>query len=358
MELHSFYATNTHHGVVTLAPTLFDWSQSKDVLLLKGGAGFGKTTFLKTMGETLQKAGIGVEFLWCAGHPHDLDGIIAPQLHCAALDATAPHMLEPLCPGGVERWVDLGQFCDVTAAKELANQTKRLLLTEQSDRTAAHHTLRAAHNLEQAITAQVMPTFDISRAQNRVDGILKRSLTKGREKGVVQQRFLSSFTALGLVHHWEHVLTCCPTVYGFCDRYHLGRDCLAQIAQGIQGWNCIVCMDAVDSQRMVHLLIPDLGVAFVTTSPHTVFPGTLYRQVHLDTLAHPKDKGRLRLQERLIQQLYQQAQTELSQAQKAYQQRSALLTPYLDSQHLTLLATLEANRWLSDQETNNHPRHR
>ncbi len=347
MEQHFYYSSHTPTGVVTLASALFDWTQVKDVLLLKGGAGFGKNAFLQTMAAILVNAGVDVEYLWCASHPQDLDGIVAPGLHCAALDATAPHVLEPHCPGGVERWVDLGRFCDVTATKALTSQSKRLILAEETAATAAHHTLHAARLLEQAIMTQVAPSFDAVRGYMRMTGIISRELTKGGEKGQCQRQFLSAFTPQGLRHQWQTITNGYSRVYCFCDRYHQGRACLAQIAQSISGWDTIACMNPIDPADMVHLLIPGLGLAFVTTSPWVVYPGDVYRQIHLDAMAYPEDKGRLRLQERLIQQLYAQAQEELTQSQSHYQQRSALLKPYVDGEAVTFLAGVEASRWLS-----------
>ena len=72
------------------------------------------------IGQTMEQAGAAVEYLWCSGDPDSLDGVVLPELRCAIADGTSPHVLEPKYPAAVDRYVDLGRFYDLTAAKAAA----------------------------------------------------------------------------------------------------------------------------------------------------------------------------------------------------------------------------------------------
>ena len=88
---HFAFSANTGEGVNTLYDGLLDWDNAYDVLLLKGGAGMGKSEFIQSVGETLHASGEDVEYLWCSGVESQLDGLVCHGLHCAIVDGTAPH---------------------------------------------------------------------------------------------------------------------------------------------------------------------------------------------------------------------------------------------------------------------------
>ena len=56
--------------------------------------------------------------------PDSLDGVVLPELRCAVVDGTSPHVIEPQYPAAVDRYVDLGRFYDLAAAKAAAEEVK------------------------------------------------------------------------------------------------------------------------------------------------------------------------------------------------------------------------------------------
>ena len=67
------------------------FSEMVDIVVLKGGPGVGKNTFMREIGRTMEAAGTAVEYLWCSGDPDSLDGVVLPELRCAIADGTSPH---------------------------------------------------------------------------------------------------------------------------------------------------------------------------------------------------------------------------------------------------------------------------
>ena len=88
------------------------------MIVLKGGPGVGKSTMMKAIGAAAEKRGLDVEYIRCSGDPDSLDAVQIPQLKTAAVDGTAPHVIEPRYPAAVDRYVNLGQCYDVDRLKE------------------------------------------------------------------------------------------------------------------------------------------------------------------------------------------------------------------------------------------------
>ena len=124
MTTSFFVGANSGAGFQNLFSEIVDLEDTYDFMVLKGGAGVGKNTFMREIGRAMEAAGTEVEYLWCSGDPDSLDGVVLRQLRCAVADGTAPHVIEPRYPAAVDRYVDLGRFYDLTAAKADAAAVK------------------------------------------------------------------------------------------------------------------------------------------------------------------------------------------------------------------------------------------
>lgn len=112
-----FVGANSAEGFRNLFSQLVDVEDTYDLMVLKGGPGVGKNTFMREIGRTMEQTGTPVEYLWCSGDPDSLDGVVLPEIRCAVVDGTSPHVVEPRYPAAVDRYVDLGRFYDLTAGQ-------------------------------------------------------------------------------------------------------------------------------------------------------------------------------------------------------------------------------------------------
>ena len=112
-----FLGANSGSGFQNLFSEILDVNDTFDLMILKGGPGVGKNTFMREIGRTMEAAGADVEYLWCSGDPDSLDGVVIPSIRCGVCDGTSPHVMEPRFPAAVDRYVDLGRFYDISAAK-------------------------------------------------------------------------------------------------------------------------------------------------------------------------------------------------------------------------------------------------
>ena len=92
MTLHYFLGANGAAGFQSLYESFVDPAQNHDILVLKGGPGAGKSSFMKYIGKKAEEAGEDVEYIWCSGDPDSLDAVRLPRVGVIAVDGTAPHV--------------------------------------------------------------------------------------------------------------------------------------------------------------------------------------------------------------------------------------------------------------------------
>lgn len=342
-----FVGANSGSGFQNLFPEMVDLETMHDFILLKGGPGVGKNTFMREIGKTMEQAGVKVEYLWCSGDPDSLDGVGLPELRCAVVDATAPHVLEPQYPAAVDRYLDLGQYYDLTAAKAAVDEVKFHTKTYKDAYVRAYHCLRAARQVELEAVEQVAPTLDAVRLERRINGIIAREFGKKRGgTGKTTRRFLGSITCKGAVWRFDSVDMLCPKVYELLDTWELAGVALAKLRRAAveRGLDTIICMAPEDVARIEHLLIPELGLAFVTSKPGMQYGKRAYRRIRIDDMAERK---KLKLQTRLAGELREEGIANLRQAKAAHDQLEAVYNPYVDFDSVRTRAALEAGRLLS-----------
>lgn len=179
---HFFAGANSGNGFQNLFSEMVDLEDTYDFMILKGGPGVGKNTFMREIGKTMERAGTPVEYLWCSGDPDSLDGVVMPEIRCAVADGTSPHVLEPKYPAAVDRYVDLGRFYDLAAAKASAGEVKARTHQYQSAYVRAYRCLRAARQLELETAEAAQRSFEAQRAERRVSGVIRRELRKSAGK--------------------------------------------------------------------------------------------------------------------------------------------------------------------------------
>ncbi len=98
-------------------------------IILKGGPGVGKSSFMKAIANELSGNGIDIEYHWCSSDNDSLDGIVAGDGLICLVDGTAPHIVDPRYPGAVDWIINMGDFWDVK--KIVSNKKDIVDLTGQ-----------------------------------------------------------------------------------------------------------------------------------------------------------------------------------------------------------------------------------
>lgn len=84
-----FPGGNTSQGFYSLYNHMIG-SDANRILVIKGGPGVGKSTFMRAIGEAMLEKGYDVEYHCCSSDNGSLDGVVIPALKIALVDGTAP----------------------------------------------------------------------------------------------------------------------------------------------------------------------------------------------------------------------------------------------------------------------------
>jgi hypothetical protein len=343
-----FAGANSGEGFRNLFPQMVDLEDTYDFLILKGGPGVGKNTFMRQIGKTFEEAGAEVEYLWCSGDPDSLDGVIIPAIRSAVVDGTFPHVVEPRYPAAVDRYVNLGRFYDIAAAKASVEEVKERTQAYKGAYVRAYHSLKAARQVELDVVNAAAAGFDRDRVGKRVEGIIQRELrTRGSGEGKTRYRFLGGITHKGPLWRFDSILALCPKVYEFQDSYELAGPFLGRLHQAAveKGWDTIVCLSPEEPERIEHLIIPGLGLAFVTSKSGMEYPAKPCRRIRMDALT--EGTGYIHFQTRMVSLLREEAVSALKDAKENHDALEAIYNPYVDFEGVRALAALEAGRLLS-----------
>lgn len=332
-----FLGANTPSGFYSLYNQMLSPAQTRRIFLLKGGAGCGKSSLMARVAKTMAQAGEPVEYIACSGDPDSLDAVVFHNLGAAIVDATAPHVLEPTLPGVVESYVNLEQFYDHPALIPLREEIQEATADYKSHYQRCYHCLTAAAQLrEDDRELLLIPDLEEKLAK-RARGILGREVKKtGRAPGRVAQRFLGAVTCQGASCRFDTAVALCRRIYELQDNYGLGAGMLTVLCAGAMaaGQDVILCPSPLFPDRAEHLLIPQLGLGFVTSTAALPYPGRPYRRIRVDAMADPEllreNKARLKLSRRMQQSLIEEAVQALKRAKAGHDVLEELYNPHVD----------------------------
>ena len=131
-------------------------------------------------------------------------------------------------------------------------------------------------------------------------------------------------------------MSLCERIYELSDSWGLAHGMLVQLSAGAMasGRDVILCPSPLCPDRLEHLLVPSLSLAFVSAAPSDPWPGKPYRRIRMDAMADPellrRNKARLRFSRRVQAALTEEAVAALAQAKGMHDQLEAVYNPHVD----------------------------
>ena len=270
---HYFPGNNTVRGFFSYYPYILEQKQAHKIYCLKGGPGLGKSTLMKTIGQTLLEEGEDVDFLHCSSDPDSLDGILIRKKNVAMIDGTSPHVVDPLHPGAVDTILHLGDFWN-----EDGIRSKRQLILDTDARLKTHYAraygyLAAAGELHKSLYQIYDRWLEKPRMYKKAASIINRELTHKKlspQPGTVRKMFASALTPKGHVHFLPTLMDEASRVYLIEEPVGMNGGRLIQLFldQALQrGYDaeCYYCAMDPD-QKPEHLYIPQIKTAFVSSN--------------------------------------------------------------------------------------------
>ncbi len=248
------------------------------VFIIKGGPGVGKSTLMRSIGETLQELGYDVEYYCCSSDNNSLDGVCIPQIGVALIDGTAPHVVDPKNPGAVDEIVHLGDFWD----ERLLKQNKEAII--ESNRRLArlfqtvYFSLREAKTIQDEWESYITEATDFRRV-NEVTFRIAREIFSGvtpnfRTPAKTRHLFAAAITPDGSVNYLETVLQDIEQLYVLKGEPGCGKATLiAEMAGQAEalGLDTEVYHCAFVPQKVDLVVIPQLSKAVANLSAPVFF---------------------------------------------------------------------------------------
>ncbi len=337
-NIQYFLGANSPQGFYSLYDQLINIEDASAIYILKGGAGCGKSTLMRQVAMAAEEADVEVEYVLCSGDPDSLDAVVLPALGTALVDGTAPHVVEPKYPGVIERYVNLGDCYDTAALSPLRHEIMGCMAGYKDCYQRAYRCLDAAAQIMADMRATLLTPALEEKMQKRSAGILSREVRrrKGHMPGRVTQRFLSAITHKGHITLFETAQAQCSRIYELSDSYGLAHSMLVHLLAGITsaGYDVVACPCPMSPERLEHLIVPQLSLAFLSCSPAAPFPGRPYRRIRLDAMVGAellrRSRPRLRFSKKIVGTLMDEAVSSLAQAKAMHDDLEALYNPHVD----------------------------
>ncbi|MBQ7951048.1 MAG: hypothetical protein IJ278_04945 [Clostridia bacterium] len=193
---HYFPGGNTPAGFFSYYHEILDKDTPGSMAVIKGGPGTGKSTLMKSVGKQLEQNGLETVYLHCSSDPASLDGVFLPKYNTAVVDGTAPHVLDPRHPGGIDLLLNV---CDLINAKNICPMEDEIRSISKSISThfdAGYHYLKAASAIK-ALMEQKSEACLLPREIHRFVADMVKRLQPYAGKGREKTMFLSAITSDG-----------------------------------------------------------------------------------------------------------------------------------------------------------------
>lgn len=333
-----FMGANSRNGFVSLFDTLRQEDLQRRIYTVKSGPGCGKSTCIRRIGDALHPDGTLREDIYCSSDPDSLDGVIIDGTHLAVLDGTAPHVTDPAFPGAEGGYLAFPPFLDLPALQEKYPALLTLSAASRQHYRQAYHLIAASAAVDDTVREQVLPLAAVSRIHRRAEGIISRELPRrGNHKpGQLRQRFLDGITPKGQLCLYDTAAQMAQRIYDLHDNYGLGQSMLESIRDAAlqRGLTVYACLCPKYPDRLRHLILPELDLAFVTSDTRSTFNGSPYRRIRLDTYINTTAlrqlRGKLKLLQRLSQSLMDDAVAEIAAAHKLHDEMETLYRPHIN----------------------------
>lgn len=359
-QIQYFLGAYTPQGYHSLYSELLPPHKAKSIYLLKGGLPQATDSLLRQLDSEAQARNYPTEQILSTANPNTLDALVIPSLQTAILDATAPHSLEPTNTGLIEHFINLDPCYNTQALQSIRDP---LLTASQKYREANARILpclTTAGELRETILNVVTTEKLTEKLTKRAKGILNREIKPKKsspEIGTITQRFLSATTSQGRLSLHPTATLQATKIFQLWDSYHIAHALLLPLMTGAvnRGYHVTACLSPANPQRLEHLIIPELSLAFLTASPAQPIQTETDRKIRLETMIDSgllkQNRARLRTYRKMYQALLDEVILILADNNSLQENLQALYQPHFNDSTLSQITKSLGEEIFQDKST-------
>ncbi len=194
-----FASANGKDGFFSLYGEIYNEKKLKNLYILKGGPGTGKSTLLDKIANKASSLKLTGEVFLCSSDSSSLDGVVIDELGVAVIDGTAPHAQEPLYPGVCGEIVNLGENWNSALLKDMRGEIESLFIEKSAAYSRAYRYLSGVGIADDDITIGIRGAVDTDKMNASVERMLNKFVKRCSADGCLQRRFITANATAGAV---------------------------------------------------------------------------------------------------------------------------------------------------------------
>lgn len=270
MTYDTLIAANTSRGFFCYFDELINDAQNKNVCLIKGGPGCGKSTFMKKIAKSFEKEDDTVEKIHCSSDPNSLDALRIDSIKTVVMDATSPHAYDLKYAGVRDRILDFTRFWDQSKLKQNKNEILKLFDDISMQYRSVYSVLKSCGILYSYTAEKATHNCNREQITQTVKKIIKQfGIMPTQNNGKIQNRFINSISCDGTGGFFDTFNSMCDEIVIIYDGYFLSGLFMTKLFAYIKkcGYDVIAFHNPLCPEQFVdHIIIPQLRFGICTSS--------------------------------------------------------------------------------------------
>ena len=321
------------NGFISCFDQLMDESILQRRLILKGGPGVGKSTFMRRLHAVLCDDGQPSTLCFCSGDPDSLDAVVLPHAGLLVLDGTAPHIMDPEIPGARDSIINLGECLDESALRPRLPHIRACMADHAAASRRARAYMKASLALAQDSAALIDSCIDPLRFRQMTDALVSAVLAahgeateKPQKRSVITDAITPKGKLCLLSNHMQR------RVIRLARRDEMNlTPVFAALSYAAQtaGYHVEEHLDPLFPGGILHLSIPALST-LVTTGDTLVSEQTFDFTACLPQGALLRHECALEQSKASVSQLLHRAVSSMQQAKQLHDELETFYVPNMD----------------------------
>ena len=330
--LEYFPGANTPQGFYSYYDYILHPAETKNKIILKGGPGTGKSSLMKKVASLLTENGLQVNLLHCSSDPDSLDAIVAPSLGFCMLDGTAPHIVDPICPGASDTIINLGDFWNAGGIRKHKAEIQKTNTAIKENFNSAYNYLRAAKEVQMHIHKTNAAFTEAEQIDKTLNHVMSNLNIRPNfcAKGKITKGFLTGFTPKGSISYIDSFAASADRVFCVLENtdtsaYFLNRLAECIISSGKDAW-LFYCPLHPD-RKTEHIYLPNENI-FITTA--NAYHSCSINTEQIDLTPYTKADAVLRADTDIFNILLSRATALIQNAKSLHDKLEQFYIPYMN----------------------------